>query len=45
MVALDFVEVNPKLGTELEVAKTTNVIKQLLINAFGYRVVYNSPLI
>jgi len=38
MVSMDLVEVNPRLGNELQVQRTTNAAKQLIINAFGYKV-------
>ena len=36
MVSMDLVEVNPLLGSTLDNKRTLGVVKQLLINAFGY---------
>ena len=36
MVSMDLVEVNPLLGSASDNQRTLGVVKQLLINAFGY---------
>lgn len=36
MVSMDFVEVNPNLGTPEDVRRTSNIVRQLISTAFGF---------